>query len=194
MIFIKNYVMAIAAATVLSWVTFAGAASAKKAERYGEVVDMGIVTDDGTVITDKSEEKAYLESIENAPKPPTFIPHIIGKSKGDVNKILDEMPKYCEKSNYGINCRYEHADVDIVYINNKSDWITIHNPNIIGFYAGALSQIGLDCPIEPSHESEYVIRWDNKCVGIQSASLFPGRYGGGPFREISYIYIKSATP
>lgn len=188
---IMKFLIVLCTVTLFSSAAYAGAGN-----QQSGIVDMGLVTGDESVITDKDEEAQYVAEQERTPKPPLFIREILGKAKKDVDAVLGAPDGKCESAKQGLKCYYNGNTVDILFIKNKSDWITVHNPKVIGFYAGALEQIGIDCPIASGlvNVSRYAITWESTCKGILSASLFPGQGDDEPFRPISYIHIKVATP
>lgn len=195
MTFIKKNGTVLAAIT-LSFLIYTNIVSAKKAANDESVIDMGLMTSDGKIITDKDEEAAYVAAQEHGPKPPTFIPEIIGKTQKAVMEILGQPDSECDRTRHGFKCYYKDGGVEIVYINNKADWITVNDPEGIGFYPGALVEIGLNCPVDRKRvrHTPDVISWEKTCPGILSASLFPGASDNSANRPISYIYIKVATP
>jgi len=109
---------------------------------------------------------------------------VTGKSKSEVASILGS-PKLCSSTKYGEKCEYSKAEAEIVFINNKADWITINQLNCTPYSQDALEVIGLP-KSQPSFSNSNVMRWQNK-NGLLEVSLFP--VGG----KVDYAYIKSRT-
>ena len=82
---------------------------------------------------------------------------------------------------------YRNGQFEIVFINNKADWITIHKVNDFGFSREATEFLGL--PIStPDFAGDGVIRW-KYISGINEISIFTDGNGG-----IDYFYILCNTP
>ncbi|WP_020586341.1 zinc ribbon domain-containing protein [Desulfobacter curvatus] len=109
---------------------------------------------------------------------------VTGKSKNEVASIIGS-PKSCSSTKYGEKCVYSKAEVEIVFINQKADWITVNQLNAVPYGEGALEFIGLP-KSTPSFSNSNVMRWQNK-NGLLEVSIFPA---GG---KVDYAYIKSRT-
>ena len=82
---------------------------------------------------------------------------------------------------------YRNEQLEIVFINNKADWITIRKVNDFGFSQEATEFLGL--PIStPDFVGSGVIRW-KYISGINEISIFTDGNGG-----IDYFYILCNTP
>lgn len=110
---------------------------------------------------------------------------VAGKTKSEVVSILGS-PKSCSPIKYGDRCEYLKFETEIVFINNKADWITIHQLDAVPYREDALASIGLQ-QSPPSFSNSNVMRWQNK-NGLLEISLFPT---GDNYVE--YVYIKART-
>lgn len=170
----------------------------------GEIIDMGLVTEDGRVITDKAEEEAYKKSWAPKPSPPKFLPQIIGKPKAAVDKVLGKPDDACIKKTHvsaskkivGLECLYQSGKVEIVYFNKKADWIAFNNPENSDFNSLTLLTMGLSCPsvVEARLIEEDGFQWQEACDGMISVSMWPGAPGPGDYKVVRRIEIKTATP
>lgn len=120
------------------------------------------------------------------------INNVAKKSKAEVDAYLGETmshesvspsnaPCPCEK--YG----YKAGNIEIVFMNNKADWITMYNINAGEFTPEAiLKSFGLTY-VAPVIQDKQVIKW-NDFDGFDQLSAFSDGKGG-----ISYIYLKAIT-
>ncbi|MGV6875043.1 hypothetical protein ACUSIJ_20420 [Pseudochelatococcus sp. B33] len=180
------------------------AAYARADIHLARVIDMGLGTSDGTVITDKDEEKAYLESYRPPPEPPQFLPQIIGKPKATVDRVLGKPDEPCVENLYrlgaekfqGLECRYHAGKVEIVYFNKRADWIALNEPENSDFNALTLWKMKALCALDkrPDLLSDDGFRWWRPCDGVISVSMWPGEPGPGDYKVVKRIEIKTATP
>lgn len=82
---------------------------------------------------------------------------------------------------------FKGEDVEIVFISEKADWITVSNLGSIPYDPSSLSHFGF-APATPAFQNEHGIRWKN-IQGFLEVVLFPGRPG-----YCSYLYAKYVTP
>lgn len=120
---------------------------------------------------------------------------IIGKNKTDIEKILGkpdnvEMIKpintpcqdtACEQANY------QSYKFEIVFINDKADWITINEVSEYGINDESIELFGLEAA-EPTFNSPgNVTKWDN-IENIKELSIYDDGSG-----HMAYISIKAVT-
>ena len=118
------------------------------------------------------------------------VSEIIGKNKIEIEKILGkpdntEMVKPsntpCEKANY------QSDKFEIVFINDKSDWITINKLSENEINNENIELLGLKSA-EPSFDNPGNVKKWNNIVNIKEISVFDNGSG-----KIDYIYIKAIT-
>ena len=109
---------------------------------------------------------------------------IAGKDKASVAKVLGE-PSECSQIKYGEKCIYSGPEIDVVFIKEKADWITLNKVSDLDFNAETLTKLGLDSA-EPSWSNEHSIRWKN-IQGLKSVELHPNG------EKIYFIYVKVST-
>lgn len=123
------------------------------------------------------------------------IKSIAGKSITDVEKILgkaDKTEAFSESSTpcKNIPCKkvyFQKDKYEIIFINGKSDWITINNLSEYDFEEGNIELFGLT-RIEPEFKNPTdLIRWKN-IEGLNEINIF----NDGSDR-ISDAYIKVIT-
>lgn len=112
------------------------------------------------------------------------VPKIAGKSKAEVEKEIGG-PNSCVPTKYGEQCFYEKADTEIMFIDGKSDWITINKMNGLPYSKESLAALGLPVA-EPVFNSASIMRWDN-LAGILEVSLL------SQGKSVGYAYIKVKT-
>jgi hypothetical protein len=109
------------------------------------------------------------------------IPSIANKTKSEVSVLLGD-PSSCAQSKYGEKCQYSKGETEIVFINGKSDWITVEAIDSIPFTPSALKSIGLtESP--PSFKNDFTMRWSG-ISGFLEVSIFKGSSNS------DYAYIK----
>lgn len=112
------------------------------------------------------------------------VTEIIGKNPEQVSELLDP-PISCSDSKYGKKCTYDLGETEIVFINNKADWITIEGIDDIPFNKEALKNVGIN-PTDPTFKNDFTLRWES-IQGMKKVSLFKGALNS------DYIYIKAFT-
>jgi len=119
------------------------------------------------------------------------IMRIAGKSQAVVASILGD-PDRCETIKHdwvktADKCYYG-AKVNIVYVEEKADWIALFVD--APYSPKALSMIGI-APPKPTFANRHVIRWNN-IENLREVSMFPkGKDTAAP--KIDYIYVNVAT-
>lgn len=123
------------------------------------------------------------------------IKSLIGKNKIEIEKILGKAERTekvkpsrtpclespCDKS------YYESDKFEIVFINNKADWITINKVSNIDNAKDNIILLGL-AESEPSYQgTDNTLRWKN-IENIKEITFFDNGSG-----KIDYIYIKAET-
>ncbi len=118
------------------------------------------------------------------------IKSIVGKSQSEVEKILGTAEK-TEKLNVNgqswDNVYYQYGEIEIVYINDKADWVTIYMTSAYEMTRSAIQLLDLPYKKPTFFNPDVAIRWDNY-EGIKEISFFPNLEG-----EIFFIYIKAFT-
>lgn len=111
---------------------------------------------------------------------------IAGLSGKDVEPILGKAK--WEKTKYGPKGIYLDGAVEIVFIKNKADWITIFPTKPLPFKSRAVGKyLGLG-EKRPSFENRFTIRWE-KTGGFLQVQASPNRKKG----SVDMLYIKVAT-
>ncbi len=109
---------------------------------------------------------------------------IAGKSEKEVSAYLGQ-PLSCGDSKFGEKCHFQKGETEIIFIDEKADWITVQGAEQIPFSMSALSAIGLQVQ-QPSFRSDFVLRW-RSIQGLMEVSIFKGA------SNIDYFYIKVRT-
>jgi hypothetical protein len=119
---------------------------------------------------------------------------IVGKTEIEIEKILGKAESSEKVSPSGTPCKnspcekkfYKKNKFEIVYINGKSDWITINDVSTFTFNAENIILLGLSSTT-PSSENANVIKWNN-IENINEVTFFNNGED-----KIDYIYIKAVT-
>lgn len=109
---------------------------------------------------------------------------IAGQHKTSVAKTLGE-PAECSMSKHGEKCIYSGPEIEVVYINDKADWITLNKTSELDFKPETLTMLGLE-NAKPTWSNENEIRWQN----IQGLRLVQFSPSG---EKIFFIYVKVST-
>ncbi|GAB1071120.1 MAG: hypothetical protein SAqTSA_12160 [Shewanella algae] len=112
------------------------------------------------------------------------ITKLAGKEESQVAKIFGK-PANCTEIKYGKKCSYTKANLEVVFINKKADWITIEDIDHIPFNKDVLLSIGIS-PTDPNFSNDFTLRW-NSIKGLKEVSVFKG------IKNCDYIYIKTKT-
>ena len=100
------------------------------------------------------------------------ITQIAGKTKAEVAHALGD-PDRIEKRKDGDAFHYAKGDTEMVYINDKADWITVSALGEVPFTSKALTSLGFK-ETAPSFQNANVIRWAS-LPGLLAVAIFPGR-------------------
>jgi hypothetical protein len=109
---------------------------------------------------------------------------ISGRAVKEVEKLLGP-PTETAKTEKGPKRIYKEGSIEVVYINEKADWITVTPTKKIPFTKDALKELGLEVT-HPTFSNEHVMRWES-LKDYQFISIFPGPNG------IDYIYVMTKT-
>ena len=111
---------------------------------------------------------------------------IAGKTELQISEILGN-PITTEKTKQGPKCIYKN-EIEIVFIKNQADWITVNNMGDALWNQTALTLLGIK-PVKPSFSNENTMNWDNFYIpNLREVMLAPKGNG-----KISYAYIKAFT-
>jgi len=109
---------------------------------------------------------------------------VAGQSKKYVSTILGT-PTSCKEIKYGEKCFYGQDENEIVFVNEKADWITVKSINTAPFSSQSLAYLGLRVKA-PDFKNSYVIRWSH-IQGFKEVQFFPSG------DKIFYAYINTLT-
>lgn len=111
---------------------------------------------------------------------------IVGKSQQGLRQQLGE-PVACERAEFSTRCRYAQHGLQITFIDDKADWLTISlRERELPLRAATLAVLGL--PVrEPDEVTEHESIWRNH-AGYRELRLVGNAEG------VSYARIKHATP
>lgn len=110
------------------------------------------------------------------------------KSPEEAAAVLGQ-PESQLETVYGTKHLYKNGSIEIVFINNAADWITVRPTEPIVFDASSIQFLGLP-PTEPTESRTYAVRWERipNYIGV---SMFP-KDGGAV--DYFYIKVKTETP
>jgi hypothetical protein len=119
---------------------------------------------------------------------------IIGKSETEIEKVLGTAENSEKVSPSNTPCKdipcnkkfYQKNKFEIVFIDGKSDWITINNTSNFEFDSENIALLGL-LPTEPNYENNISKKW-NDIENINDITYF-----NNGENKIDYIYIKTYT-
>ncbi len=131
----------------------------------------------GMLILVLSASTVYAEVVIDVTK-------IAGKSEKEVAAYLGQ-PWSCNQSKYGNKCQYKKGKTEIVFINNKADWITVEGIDQVSFSISAINALGLKV-VTPSFSNNFILRWSS-IQGLREVSIFKGTSLCG------YAYVKWKT-
>ena len=109
---------------------------------------------------------------------------IVGKDQESVARIIGE-PASCKQTYQGVSCRYPDNNLEVVFINDRADWMLLDNLNRLKFHYNALSAIGLR-PVPPLINNPFRMHWQHH-HGLEVISI----YGSGEY--VAFIQIKAFT-
>lgn len=135
------------------------------------------------------EDKVQAVQVGEQPKPSVDlildINAIAGKKPEEVAAALGS-PSETSETKHGPKQVFHASNIEIVYINGLSDWITINNMKDVAYSDESIQYLGLpDTP--PTFSNQFVKRWEN-IPGFLEVSINPGESG-----KISYAYVKTKT-
>lgn len=108
---------------------------------------------------------------------------VAGRTQAEVATVLGE-PSSCEEGKYGKKCFFKDGDVEIVFINEAADWITV-TPEAVPFNKFSLIALGLD-PQAADAVGVDQLHWSS-IEGIRSVDAH--KTGA----NVWYFYIKTST-
>jgi len=119
---------------------------------------------------------------------------IIGKSESELEKILGKAEKVEKVAPSRTPCKenpcnklfYQNDKFEVVFIDGKSDWITIHNVSNFDYDSKTLTLLGLEETI-PSNENDFSINW------IDIHNINEVIFFNNGKNKLDYIYIKAFT-
>lgn len=118
------------------------------------------------------------------------IKSIVGKNQSEVEKILgtaEKTEKLIVNGQSWDNVYYQYGEIEIVYINDKADWITIYMTSAYEMNRSAIQLLDLAYKKPSYFNPDSAIRWEYY-EGIKEISFFPNLEG-----KIFFIYIKAFT-
>jgi len=109
----------------------------------------------------------------------------IGKSKSEIEALLGS-PQSCKQTYQGSSCKYRARYLEeIIFIDDRSDWLLLSDFDQLLFDYRSLKQIGLT-PALPTVANPFRMHWDNY-AGIAVVSM----YGSGKY--VSFIQVRAFT-
>lgn len=140
-----------------------------------------------------SRETSETKKTQPQPQPVELIvdvPAIAGKTQSEVTAVLGA-PTRCEtvspaRVGKSLKCIYKGERIEVVFIADKADWITINELSAVKFSPTALDSFNLP-QSNPDTRNGNVIRWSN-VNKLKEVSLFPGQGSNA-----DYLYVKAAT-
>lgn len=131
--------------------------------------------------TSAENQSTFLNVTKIAKQPKDVVDAYLGAPNFHETISPSNAPCPCEKYSYKEN------NIDIVFMNNKADWITVYKMNEIKYdSASILKALGLKYTT-PFLQDDYVIKW-NDFDGYDQLSAFGDGKGG-----LSYIFLKAIT-
>jgi hypothetical protein len=109
---------------------------------------------------------------------------LVGKTQAEIITELGQ-PISCKKTNQGTSCKYKSKSVEIIYINQRADWIAFGKIEDLPFDFNALSYVGL-VPTTPFVHRAGQMHWQNH-HGLELISIY------GNSTQTQVIQIKAFT-
>ena len=143
----------------------------------------------------KKESTTQSSKVEIANNKIISIKDIVGKTKEEVANLLGKSEK-AEKvkpsntpcAKYGCDkIFYQGGKFEVVFINDKADWITINNTSEYSLDDNAITLLGLNQSKATFKNVSSVIRWE-QIEGINEISFF-----NNGSNKVDYIYVKGFT-
>ncbi len=112
------------------------------------------------------------------------IKKVAGKTAKEVNNVLGT-PSQTETVKQGIKRFYMKGAIEVVFINDKADWIAVTPTKKTQFSKASLGELGLPVK-EPTFSNQHILKWE-PYDDYRSISIFPGPNG------IDYMYVMTKT-
>ncbi len=139
------------------------------------------VTNPGNQMATEQQPSTFLNVTKIAKQPKNVVDAYLGSPNFHESISPANAPCPCEKYSY------KESNIEIVFMNNKADWITVYKMDEIKYdSASILKSLGLKY-VTPFLQDDYVIKW-NDFDGFDELSAFGNGKGG-----LSYIYLKAIT-
>jgi len=124
------------------------------------------------------------------------LPGIAGKTMAEVEAVLGKAESTEKANPSGTPCKenpcdkafYQSGKFEILFINGKSDWITINNLSDHELSENNIELLGLPRSAPAFNNPAITIRWE-AVEGIKTISFFNNGSG-----KIDYVNIKVTTP
>ena len=112
---------------------------------------------------------------------------IAGSSGKEVEVVLGEAK--WEKTKYGPKGVYLDGAVEVVFIKDKADWITVYPTKDLAFKASAIRAYLELADRRPNFGNSYTIRWEKKDGYLQIQAIPKQKKKSA----VDMLYIKTAT-
>jgi hypothetical protein len=150
-----------------------------------KVIDAGstaqVVTASDNLTASVQQPTTFLNVTKIAKQPKDVVDAYLGAPNFHETISPSNAPCPCEKYSY------KESNIEIVFMNNKADWITVYKMNEIKYdSASILKALGLKYTT-PFLRDDYVIKW-NDFDGFDQLSAFGDGKG-----QLSYIFLKAIT-
>ena len=110
---------------------------------------------------------------------------LVGRNQMEVVETIGEA-KSCNPSPQGINCYYPQKNLEIVFIDERADWLTVDGFKELAFNFRAIAEIGLK-PIPALVTNPFRMHWQYH-QGLEVVSV----YGSG--KNVAFIQVRAFTP
>lgn len=114
---------------------------------------------------------------------------VAGKPKAAVEKVLGKADSCGTISPSKVGkvpkCVFQGGKVEIVFIDGKADWITVHEPGV-RFDQDAIAALGLAVR-KPDFSNAFTMRWKG-VGGYREVAAFPGAGN-----EVDYLHVRAVT-
>lgn len=119
-----------------------------------------------------------LDLAQVAGKPKPVLEQVLGKADSCVTVSPSKVGKVPK-------CIFQGGKVEIVFIDGKADWITVHEPGV-RFDQDAIAALGLAAR-KPDFSNAFTMRWKG-IGGYREVAAFPGAGN-----EVDYLYVRAVT-
>jgi hypothetical protein len=121
------------------------------------------------------------------PKLAFNVPSVAGKSAAEVEHILGRPDGRSGLSLIGqVRRTYRRGAVEVVFFDDRADWIKLHDTRGLPFSLDALGRLGLPHRKPTYVNRNHVMSWDN-ISNLREVSLYAGGEG------VSYVLICAKT-